>query len=123
MQMKEVINFAKIKAPRGKVPSTDKSGKSSILYVIKTPIARTANISPCSIEIVISEFISKLLLYYFTNTAPSKAGLFLSSFNLFIVFSFTIFVVFFKLSTGISFGSAPSTKILFAIAPVCFPSS
>ncbi|MGJ0271578.1 hypothetical protein, partial [Streptococcus pyogenes] len=52
-----VINFAKINAPKGKVPSTDISGKSNILYVINTPIARTANISPCSSDIVINEFI------------------------------------------------------------------
>ena len=40
----KVANLAKINAPNGNVPSTDKSGKSNILYVINTPIANTANI-------------------------------------------------------------------------------
>ena len=119
----KVANLAKINAPNGNVPSTDKSGKSNILYVINTPIANTANMSPCSIDIVINEFIFYPFFYCSINSAPSKTGSSLFNFKLFIVFTFTTLVVLAKVSTGISSGFFPSTSISLAIRPVCLPNS
>ncbi|MPN59943.1 hypothetical protein SDC9_207666 [bioreactor metagenome] len=53
----EVISLANKNAPIGNVPSTDISAKSSILNVMVTPMARTENISPCSIDVKINSFI------------------------------------------------------------------
>ena len=51
-----VTNFANKNAPKGKVPSTDKSAISNTLYVMNTPIAKTANTSPCSKDVINNGF-------------------------------------------------------------------
>jgi hypothetical protein len=57
----DTANFAKTKAPSEKLPSTVKSAISNILYVSITPIARTENISPCSMD-VSNKFIITIVL-------------------------------------------------------------
>lgn len=52
------INLANTKAPKGKVPSTDKSEIFSSLYVIYTPIANIAKIKPCSREVINNVILS-----------------------------------------------------------------
>lgn len=56
-------------APKGKVPSTERSGKSNILYVIYTPKQTMENINPCSntankISIIFSSFDFFSFIFY-----------------------------------------------------------